>query len=93
MIKPTLQKPITIDSLQKYSIELEAYAYSLEVDCKELEDSQHEVECKLKELCSVAIGCSTFQKLRVEYIPENTIASNNSLTRALEKTKTLDKSK
>lgn len=37
MIKPTLQKPITIDSLQKYSIELEAYAYSLEVDCKELE--------------------------------------------------------
>lgn len=50
MIKPTLQKPITIDSLQKYSIELEAYAYSLEVDCKELEDSQHEVECKLSEL-------------------------------------------
>lgn len=50
MIKPTLQKPITIDSLQKYSIELEAYAYSLEVDCKELEDSHHEVECKLSEL-------------------------------------------
>ena len=50
MIKPTLQKPITIDSLQKYSIELEAYAYSLEVNYKELEDSYCEIECKLSEI-------------------------------------------
>lgn len=58
-----------------------SYTYESDTCCQ---------KCKLKELCSVAIGCSTFQKLRVEYIPENTIASNNSLTRALEKTKTLD---
>lgn len=32
MIKPTLQKPITIDSLQKYSIELEALVHSLEYE-------------------------------------------------------------
>lgn len=38
MIKPALQKPITIDSLQKYSIELEGYAHSLEIDYKKLED-------------------------------------------------------
>lgn len=50
MIKPTLQKPITIDNLQRYSIELEAYAYSLETDCKELEDSRREAECKLSEI-------------------------------------------
>lgn len=50
MIKPTLQKPITIESLQKYSIELEAYAHSLEVDYKELEDSHHEVESKLSKI-------------------------------------------
>ena len=34
MIKPTLQKPITIDTLQKYSIELEVYAHSREAECK-----------------------------------------------------------
>lgn len=50
MIKPTLQKPITIDSLQKYSIKLEVYAHSLEVDYKELEDSRREIECKLSEI-------------------------------------------
>lgn len=50
MIKPTLQKPITIDSLQKYSIELEAYAHSLEVDYKELEDSRREAESKLSKI-------------------------------------------
>lgn len=50
MIKPTLQKPITIDSLQLYSIELEAYAHSLEVDYKELEDSRREVESKLSKI-------------------------------------------
>lgn len=46
--------------------------------------------CKIKELCSVATGCSTLQKLRIEYISDNSIAPNNSLTRALEKAKTLD---
>lgn len=32
MIKPTLQKPITIDNLQKYSIELEVLVHSLEYE-------------------------------------------------------------
>lgn len=32
MIKPTLQKPITIGSLQKYSMELEALVHSLEYE-------------------------------------------------------------
>ena len=46
--------------------------------------------CKFKELCSVAVGCLTFQKLKVKYIPDDSIAPNNSLTSAPEKTKTLD---
>lgn len=58
-----------------------SYTYESDTCCK---------NCKLKELCSVAVGCSTLQKLRIEYISDSSIAPNNSLTRALEKAETLD---
>jgi hypothetical protein len=58
-----------------------SYTYESDTCCK---------NCKLKELCSVAVGCSTLQKLRIEYISDSSIAPNNSLTRALEKVETLD---
>lgn len=47
MIKPTLQKPITIDSLQKYSIELEALAHSLEYEQSELIKDYNELADEL----------------------------------------------
>lgn len=58
-----------------------SYTYESDTCCK---------NCKLKELCSVAVGCSTLQKFRIEYIPDSSIAPNNFLTRALEKVETLD---
>lgn len=58
-----------------------SYTYESDTCCQ---------KCKLKELCSVAVGCSTFQKLRIKYILDDSITPNNSLTRALEKVKTLD---
>ena len=58
-----------------------SYTYESDTCCK---------DCKLKELCSVAVGCSTLQKLRIEYISDSSIVPNNSLTRALEKVETLD---
>lgn len=47
MIKPTLQKPITIDSLQKYSIELEALVHSLEYEQSELIKDYNELADEL----------------------------------------------
>ena len=47
MIKPTLQKPITIDSLQKYSIELEALVHSLEYERSELIKAYNELADEL----------------------------------------------
>lgn len=47
MIKPTLQKPITIDSLQKYSIELEALVHSLEYEQSELIEDYNELADEL----------------------------------------------
>ena len=41
-----------------------SYTYESDTCCQ---------NCKLKELCSVAVGCSTLQKLRVEYIPSNNV--------------------
>lgn len=58
-----------------------SYTYESDTCCK---------NCKLKELCSVAVGCSTLQKLRIEYISDSSIAPNNYLTRALEKAEILD---
>jgi hypothetical protein len=46
MIKPTLQKPITIDSLQKYSIELEGLVHFLEYEKSELLDELNELKEK-----------------------------------------------
>lgn len=90
MIKPTLQKPITIDSLQKYSIELEVYAHSLEVDYKELEDSRCEVESKLSKMTterdSIIASCQkstkAFCSLSEEY--ENLKKEKESLYIELE---------
>lgn len=47
MIKPTLQKPITIDSLQKYSIELEVLVHSLEYERSELIKAYNELADEL----------------------------------------------
>lgn len=58
-----------------------SYTYESDTCCQ---------NCKLKELYSVAVGCSTLQRLKVKYIPDDSITLNNSLARALEKTKTLD---
>lgn len=48
MIKPTLQKPITIDSLQKYSIELEGLVHFLEYEKSELLDELNELKEKIQ---------------------------------------------
>ena len=43
--------------------------------------------CKIKEVCMVAIGCSTLQNFKVEYIPPSNVPEDNP--RKLE-AKTLD---
>lgn len=67
MIKPTLQKPITIDSLQKYSIELEALVHSLEYeqsalikDYNELADELDKVKEENEVLKSEIRGDTSF---------------------------------
>lgn len=77
---------IVTDNLDEYVvlkgfINYCSYTYESNRNCQ---------NCKIKELCSVAAGRSILQKLRIEYISDNSIAPNNSLTRALEKAKTLD---
>lgn len=77
IVTDDLDEYVALKGLTNYC----SYTYESDTCCQ---------NCKLKELCSVAVGCSTLQKLRIEYISDISIAPNNSLTRTLEKAKTLD---
>ena len=74
---------IVTDNLDEYVvlkglINYCSYTYESDTCCR---------NCKLKELCSVAAGCSTLRELSVEYIPDDFIAPDDHLTRALKKAK------